>query len=230
MVCEDGRIYLVDFGMSKYDSVSNGIKTSNQVELGNRFLRLPEYAAGHHGYDESSDVTQVVGIFFFLITGLSPRILLDTEGKLPHQRLDLEAFINANLINQIRRIFDIGFQNNKLKRFNSVAELVEKLDELNNLMNGNKVDSENSEINEIMDFFKSDYLKEIENREVLMKRINDAYLGQISQLASSLSLACAGSEICGDDRLSYTSNFVLLKQGTSSPQTGYTHIAFLDEL
>lgn len=223
MVCDDGRIFLVDFGMSKYDLEGDVIKTPKQIELGNRFLRLPEYAAGHHSYDESSDITQVVGIFFFLLTGLHPRILLDTEGKLPHQRLDIIPFVEANLVNQVTRIFDIGFQYHKLRRFQSTPELLERLNELNKLINGAAMESKNSKMDEVTDFFKSGYLKQIEDRESMLRKINNAYLGRISQLASSLGLACAGSEHCGDDKLSYTSNFVLHRNGTSAPTTSYCH-------
>lgn len=229
MICDNRNIYLIDFGMSKYELANDNFKTPKQVELGNRFLRLPEYSSGHHAFDESSDVTQIVGIFFYLLTGLYPRILLDTEGKLPHQRVDITSFVETKFANQVTRIFDIGFQYHKLKRFQSVTELQSLLNELSELLNGAIMENKNSEADEITSFFNSEFLREIENRESLMKKINNAYLGKISQLASSIDLACAGSEYCADDRFSYKSNFLLHRRGTSSPKSSYNHILIWDD-
>ena len=78
---------LVDFGMaSAADEDDDPFRTEANQELGNRFLRLPEYSAGAHRDDSRSDITQLVALFFYMLTGVTPRLLVDSEGRRPHER------------------------------------------------------------------------------------------------------------------------------------------------
>jgi serine/threonine protein kinase len=78
---------LVDFGMaSAADEESESFQTEGNQEIGNRFLRLPEYSAGAHRDDARSDITQLVALFFYMITALAPRQLVDSDGRRPHER------------------------------------------------------------------------------------------------------------------------------------------------
>lgn len=78
---------LVDFGMaSAADEDDDPFRTEANQELGNRFLRLPEYSAGAHRDDPRSDITQLVALFFYMLTGIAPRLLVDSDGRRPHER------------------------------------------------------------------------------------------------------------------------------------------------
>lgn len=78
---------LVDFGMaSAADEDNDSFRTEANQELGNRFLRLPEYSAGAHRDDNRSDITQLVALFFYMLTGITPRLLVDSDGRRPHER------------------------------------------------------------------------------------------------------------------------------------------------
>jgi serine/threonine protein kinase len=75
---------LVDFGMSFYEDERD--LTLPAQEVGNRFLRLPEFHAGSSDQrDPRSDVTFCAGILFHLLTGITPRLLLNEKGLPPHQ-------------------------------------------------------------------------------------------------------------------------------------------------
>ena len=78
---------LVDFGMaSAADENEDPFRTEAHQELGNRFVRLPEYSAGAHRDDPRSDITQLVALFFYMLTGITPRLLVDSDGRRPHER------------------------------------------------------------------------------------------------------------------------------------------------
>jgi serine/threonine protein kinase len=87
IVLRDGQTsepVLVDFGMSFYEG--EDLLTPGGQEIGNRFLRLPEFHANSaNKRDPRSDVTLCAGILFYMLTGLSPRSLPDENGSAPHQ-------------------------------------------------------------------------------------------------------------------------------------------------
>ena len=114
---------LVDFGMSwtksDYDRARE-FETKVGQEIGNRFLRLPEHTPGRHLHDSRSDLTLVVGLLFYTLAGEAPRSLRDLRGAMPHE---VSADCFAPLTTQdprwprIRRIFNVGFQENIDFRF-----------------------------------------------------------------------------------------------------------------
>ena len=78
----------MDFGLSFNDAEEDDLTRVGE-EVGNRFLRLPEHATGGRG--AASDVTQLAGILIYSVSGCEPRVLLDKEYKMPHQRLPARA-------------------------------------------------------------------------------------------------------------------------------------------
>jgi eukaryotic-like serine/threonine-protein kinase len=96
---------------------------------GNRFLRLPEHAVG--GRDSASDITQIVGLLFYVLTGHEPRVLVDEYGKKPHQRSpdsDLLPTIPEPSLRRLRSLFDRGFDPVLLTRFQSLEDLKKSLE------------------------------------------------------------------------------------------------------
>lgn len=74
------------FMASAADEDDNPFRTEANQEIGNRFLRLPEYSAGTHRDDSRSDIAQLVALFYYMLTGVAPRLLVDSEGRRPHER------------------------------------------------------------------------------------------------------------------------------------------------
>jgi len=128
---------LVDFGMAYRKpeaSESEGDIITEGQEIGSRFLRLPEHGIGGSQRDQRSDVTQIVGILFFLLTGRHPRRLLDERLKPPHEVLF--DFFKGEITNDrrwpaIRRFFDVGFQYSIERRFQNCQRMLEYLDTVN---------------------------------------------------------------------------------------------------
>lgn len=73
---------IIDFGICWLnDNLS--FKTKKGIELGNRFLRLPELSKGTDITVSSSDITFLVGILFYILTKHQPYILLNEDGLQP---------------------------------------------------------------------------------------------------------------------------------------------------
>lgn len=129
---------LVDFGMSwskpeESADYVKGFETPIGQEIGNRFLRLPEHAAGRHEYHSASDVTMVVGLLFHMLARQAPRILSDASGAMPHERFSASfppAVTDDPRWPRLRRIFNVGFQSSLASRFSTVEEVLERLDDL----------------------------------------------------------------------------------------------------
>jgi serine/threonine-protein kinase len=128
---DDGQLYLVDFGLSSNLNESDGFDTPVGQEIGNRFLRVPEFRPGSVNRDDPrTDLTFAVSVVFFLLTRTNPRMLLDEQGRLPHQRGDVAALLQGMPIQQperLMRIFDQGFQHDLDRRFQSAETLIEAL-------------------------------------------------------------------------------------------------------
>ena len=134
-----GDPILIDFGMgwAAPDEERFGeFLTGEGQELGNRFLRLPEYAPGHHVRDTRSDVTMLVAVLFYLLTGVAPRVLLDPQGKLPHEAM-LARFPESTTSDprweRLRRIFKVGFQQRLDMRYADTNQFAEALASLSDL-------------------------------------------------------------------------------------------------
>jgi eukaryotic-like serine/threonine-protein kinase len=96
MLGDDGKLYLVDFGLSSNVNAPDGFDTAVGQEIGNRFLRVPEFRPESVNRDDSrTDLTLAVGILFFLLTRTNPRVLLDEQGRFPHQRGDDTALLQG---------------------------------------------------------------------------------------------------------------------------------------
>lgn len=129
VILRDGEVarpFVIDFGLT-YNDLVEGVSDVTRVgeEVGNRFLRLPEHASGGRSY--VSDVTQLAGLLFFVLTGIEPRVLIDEAGDKPHQRAESTAnlagrFEGRQLL-RIQSLFDKAFDIRLPERFQSTREL-----------------------------------------------------------------------------------------------------------
>ena len=116
---------IVDFGLSfnSRDPDTSDLTRANE-EVGNRFLRLPEHSTG--GRSAISDVTHLVGLYFYVLTGLEPRVLVDAEGLKPHQRAraaeSLSGAMKGQRLRRVQSLFDRGFDPLLDRRFQTSEE------------------------------------------------------------------------------------------------------------
>ncbi|MBA2510431.1 MAG: protein kinase [Rubrobacteraceae bacterium] len=129
----DGLPVLVDFGTAWAQPDDSSLKTAVGQELGNRFLRLPDLSAGRERHDCRVDVTLLVGLLFFLLTGRHPRVLLDEKEQPPHEA-SAHLFPDDTTSDPrwilTRRIMTVGFQPGVGLRFEDAEALIQRIDEV----------------------------------------------------------------------------------------------------
>jgi len=148
VVLRDGRWddpVLLDFGLSFNAAIEDGAGLTEMSEsMGNRFLRLPELEAGSAWKrDPRIDLTQCVGILFFLFTGEEPRLPIDAEGKQPHRRAHAQerlSTLDSTARVQIERILKVGLSHNIEERWTSIPVLVAELNAALATKTGSPVD------------------------------------------------------------------------------------------
>ena len=127
-----GRPVLLDFGLSFREESETDFKTETGEEIGNRFLRLPEFSAdSFRKQDVRSDASFAAGILFYLLTGQHPRLLQDAEGRLPHQRtaaLTILQELDGTRLRRLMSFFDNAFEPLIGNRFSSAAAMLESME------------------------------------------------------------------------------------------------------
>ncbi len=125
IIIKNNELFLVDFGMSVNTNDKTKLTKTGQ-EVGNRFLRLPEFSAGAiNKRDHRSDLTLAVGIMLYLITKVYPRNLVNADGQYAHQNLEAHNMI-SKLENSVmwNTFFDKAFQLNISKRWSFAHEII----------------------------------------------------------------------------------------------------------
>ncbi|MHB1121962.1 MAG: serine/threonine protein kinase [Ramlibacter sp.] len=134
ILTSQGVPYLVDFGIAwSAEHDEDLVLTAMGQELGNRFLRLPELFSDDAKRDPRSDITFLVGVLFFLLTGVAPRNLFDGNGRPPHRALGDRfplQLVNAAEWRRLTSLFDVGFQVSADLRFQRVDDLIARLSEI----------------------------------------------------------------------------------------------------
>lgn len=139
VMLRDGSIadaVVIDLGLAWAHDRPPGaadFRTERGREIGNRFLRLPEFAPGHSSQDHRSDIALAAGLLFYMITGASPRVLMDERSSPPHEALAEEIPIAVSgdaRWPRLSRAFTRAFQTSLALRFQSASEMSEALDNL----------------------------------------------------------------------------------------------------
>ncbi|GAA4755267.1 protein kinase domain-containing protein [Flavisolibacter ginsenosidimutans] len=128
---------VIDFGISfNFNDRDDDNLTPTSQHLGNRFLILPEQKVGEVSKrDLRTDVTCLVGLFYYILTNELPTILINEHEQKPHQRVKAKAMIDtfqAHQKNILNNLFDIGFNHLIDKRWQTVRSLIDQLDLLKN--------------------------------------------------------------------------------------------------
>lgn len=139
----DGRPVLLDVGLSfnrpalaspdaapKVASVAAGLARRN----GRSFIRLPEdYTRGADKKTDLSDMTQCVGLLFFLLTSEYPGDLADERGARPHERDAARRMfkqLDPPYRDRLTRILDVGFSDDPSRRWQSIDSLADEITHL----------------------------------------------------------------------------------------------------
>jgi serine/threonine protein kinase len=127
---------LIDFGLSFNELEETPLTTLPAEEVGNRFLRLPEFSVGStNKRDNVSDVTFCCGLLLYALTGEIPGALsTGNSGRMPHQqnevRTKLQQRVPPDRLLSLQRIFDRGFRPDMAHRWQNVADLRDQLKKL----------------------------------------------------------------------------------------------------
>jgi serine/threonine-protein kinase len=189
------RPYIVDFGMSwtrPEEGQEQDFSTGPGQEIGNRFLRLPEYAPGRDHRDERSDLSMIVGVLLYMITGQAPRVLLDEQGRMPHESLadKVPSGVKGDpRWGRLRRVFHIGFQQDLAMRFQSAQQLQGYLA---NLSPASKNESALKELEELQALMQSDLSRKHQALVSNMLSTSHRFLNFMNKKLAGSGTACGG--------------------------------------
>lgn len=181
---------LVDFGQawsSQQREGVEGFETEAGQEMGNRFLRLPEHAPGAAKRDPRSDITLLVGVLLFLLTGRAPRLLRDATDRPPHE-VALDSFLPATRHDHrwspLERFFRHGFQVSIESRIPSAATLTQTLTVIRDLPdNTNDLGAAMARLGETM---LSDPDRINRERQALMEHFAQHFAEELNRHSGSL--------------------------------------------
>lgn len=123
---------IIDFGISfNFNESDDDNLTPDGQHLGNRFLILPEQKVGEVGKrDFRTDISCLVGLFYFFLTKQVPTIAVNEYNQKPHQRTGPKEIIDTYPKHQkdiINNIFDVGFNQLIDNRWQTVQSLIDQL-------------------------------------------------------------------------------------------------------
>lgn len=186
---------LVDLGIAWNGSAAdNGFKTPVNREMGNRFLRLPEFAPGGEHKDPRSDLAMAAGLLFFMLSGRAPRVLLDHEGRHPHEvtpspiRPEVSEDRRWPRLNHLLRV---AFQQRLEHRFRDAHEFAARLTELSEESPMEPDDLE-TQIARFRELTESSLARERAEAAPGMEKANTELCNALSQMWRSVGLQWGG--------------------------------------
>jgi serine/threonine protein kinase len=129
---EKADLVVLDLGLSFDRARNQETQTRTGEKIKNEFIALPEATtrAGDRR-DQRSDITNVVCVLFYCLTGQLPELLRDERNRAPHQRDG--AMIRQLLgkdprAEEVEYLFDTGFEYDIEARFQTMKELEARLE------------------------------------------------------------------------------------------------------
>lgn len=129
MLARDGRVVVLDFGICKFDDVSN-LTAAGQVMGTGRYL-TPEHLAGITP-DERSDVFALGALLFFLATGTHLRASAAVEDLIigMQQGADLRRVQQSGLPPEVRKVLNNALARDPAHRYPAADVLAGALDDV----------------------------------------------------------------------------------------------------
>lgn len=213
---------LVDFGLTWLPSnEEHGFKTDLRQRIGNQFLQLPEYAPHRHVHDARSDLTMLVGILFYCVVGTPPRILRDSNDKMPHEVEPIpESLSKDRRWPRLNRLFDVAFQQSLNHRFQSPEQLRHYIMTLDP-----STEEENPLLKAQEDLetvLKTGNMKELKQIAEMIKTKSEKLVNQVTKLAGSDFLS-TGSYQVDDNGRCFSSLFGINLRNIPAPRVSFIH-------
>lgn len=235
IILREGKIedpVIVDFGLAwQNDSErTTGFQTSPGEDLTSRFLALPEAVSNMHRMTKVSDVTSLVGVLFYAATGLAPRQLSDSQGKLPHEALSDQipkAVMENSSWPKLTKVFRIGFQQMQKLRFQHADDLRRYLMQLDakpeTSSTAAAIKEEHTKLEELFDS------AEVSSGDKLIRIMMGAHQFFLEQFELPEELTKGGSgPNAGSHGTQVTTNFYVTRRLSSDIQVRFDHISVTD--
>jgi serine/threonine protein kinase len=217
---------LVDLGIAWNGTANLDFHTPISSELGNRFLRLPEFAPGGDHRDPRSDLAMVAGLLFFMLSGRAPRVLVNHNGQHPHEveptpiRADVLADRRWPKLNNLLRI---AFQQRIEARFRDANEFRERLLKLNEITSA-ATDEFDKEVARLRDSEENTISRERADASSAMEQASKTLLAELSRLWRSAGLQWGGQNpVFKKNGASNEFYCVVSKIGQSDPHVTIYH-------
>jgi serine/threonine protein kinase len=209
---------LVDFGIAWADrgETEPDFETELGQELGNRFLRLPEFAPGRRTRVPHSDVTFVAGLLLYMVTGRAPRLLRDERDRAPHDSVTdgLLDVVSANpKWARLRRVFDRAFQPSLDLRYSAASDLRDALASLDKPVE--LADPFPAALERLRDVAASDRVRRLHDVQDSVQRVCEELASETSVLGGKAGFAMPGGHGFDDTGKVYRVGFGLQRPGTS---------------
>lgn len=225
------RPVLVDFGLSFNHEDPGEFATATSEEVQTRFLRLPEQRAhSPNKQDLRVDVTLCCGVFFYVLTGQMPVVLVDENNRMPHERADallrMADLQKHPAWERLRRLFHVGFQNELALRHRSASDLRNLLLALNRP--APLVTGDNPEADELIALLESQATQRHMKIEESMLRASKKFVDVMTARGRPLLAGGSGPNM-SSHRRSVGVNFFFVQKGRSEPTVRFDHIIVLED-
>jgi serine/threonine protein kinase len=224
---------LVDLGIAWHGAKTVGdFETPQGQELGNRFLRLPEFAPGGDHRDARSDIAMAAGLLFFMLSGRAPRVPFDHLGRYPHEVQPSpirDAVLKDPRWSRIQSLLRVAFQPRLELRFQNAEEFCRRLA----LLNADPVeqpDSLDQEISRLRELTESAVGRERAEAAPAMERASRDLCAELGRIWRQAGLQWAGQNPIFKDGGSANEFYcVVSRQGQQDPAVVFRHKIELSE-
>ena len=185
---------LVDLGIAWYGLENLEFETPSGQEMGNRFLRLPEFVPGGDHRDARSDLAMTAGLLYFMLSGHAPRQPVDSRGRHPHQMVPSPirtAVLGDRRWPALSRILTVAFQPNPEFRHRDALEMRLQLAALNEPP-GTLEDDLDREVARLGDLTSTAEAQQLDRARPAMAAANSRLYGELDLLWGRAGLMHGG--------------------------------------
>lgn len=218
---------LVDLGIAWHPRDERAdFQTPKGIELGNRFLRLPEFAPGGKHRDARSDLALAAGLLFFMISGSAPRVLIDYDGLQPQERepsvIGREVLEDERWM-KLKNIFRVAFQHRLEARFSTAEEFASRLVAMSEKP-AEPFDNLETELAKLREITDSAVVRERTEAAPSIDQANKKLCAELSRIWSSAGLQWGGQNPVFKNG-GATNEFycVVSRQGQEGPSVVFRH-------
>lgn len=213
---------LLDFGIGYKNGVISGFETDYAQELGNRFLRLPEMSAGSTAkHDKRTDISFLGGILCYLMTGTPPSVLIDEEGRMPHQRATIVEVLRRGFQGRLPSLldfFDKSFSQKLSGRFSGTQDMRSFLQRLIEMHRNPSANEDRMSIDSILSSLNTKVNQDLARNKILYDLAMSKITGVHSRILQKIK----------PTYVSYQTGYVNFVDGLRN-DLGFTHFATHDQ-